>query len=712
MSSSLSSNQGSTANPPRPRAYPLTVDQLNRTKYFGRDFFTFYDDMIFRIQSVFFETFSNFINSDPAMMMVDMTCWAMDLLSFYLDRRSTEAYLATMRERRSVSIQTRTVGYKMYGAVPATVDLQVTLDETYPMAVTYASGFQWEDASGFIWESVTDLTFLAGEVGPKTVTIREGETRAQTFVSDGAINQKLELSIPDDMALAWESETVYVGVTLWTRYEFIPYEDTNSYETDYNGKPPAIVFGDGTTGNIPTAGDTITTSYIRSRGAAGRILADRMEGPLSPLVIAGTTIAQTVTNLLSSSGGDNAEDLRRAKALAPTVYKARDVNIIREDYVARATAYASSAYGVVTMAQAYSPRSAAGDVELIACMDKIRNGLLYYTGLIYSELVGAVGDLGLAESYLLGLDAALTTAISSITTADGAFDDISTEITDILTATGIMETQLLGLEGVLDASVAAGHMTSPGERNAAQAYIDQVRTQKSAVEGSSTTIGTEVTSGKNALSGATSAVGTAQSASTLAQSSVADAKDHVEQAQVYVTHLDDDVNEALDCIYNHVDELLGDDCTANLVVVPILSTDLDGYYTAPTLSLIDAVQAHLDERKGVTQTVNVVDGSFYLVPADITVTLGVFRGYIGEEIVALVDRNIRAILKKREFGLNLYKSEIHDQCDAVDGVDYSNVTVTGPTTHLDAQGNLVIDEKETITLGTLTIDYVVSNPPE
>jgi len=148
------------------------------------------------------------------------------------------------------------------------------------------------------------------------------------------------------------------------------------------------------------------------------------------------------------------------------------------------------------------------------------------------------------------------------------------------------------------------------------------------------------------------------------------------------------------------------------VTVPILSTDANGYYTAPTSSLMVAVKAYLDQRKEVTQTVNVVDGSFYLVAAEITITLGVIRGYIGEEIVSIVDRQVRSILKKRKFGLSLYKSEIHDECDSIDGVDFSNVTITGPTTHVNANGNLVVSERETITLGTLTLDYEISNPPE
>jgi len=704
------SAQGSTATPPRPRAYPISRDDLNRTKYFGRDFFTFYDDVIFRVQTVFFSTFNNFVASDPAIMLVDVTCWAMDLLSFYLDRKASEAYLETARTREAVSIMTRTIGYKMYGAVPATVDLQVTLDQSYAFVVTYPKGFQWKDTSGNIWENVTALTFLPGEVGPKTVSIREGETKTENFVSDGSVSQRFELGVPDDKALAWESDEVYVGVTLWTRHDFLTYEATNQYEVDYNGKPPAVVFGDGITGNIPPSAATITVKYIQTLGASGRILADRITETVDPLVVGGNTIEQTVTNPLPSGGGDNAEDLIRAKTLAPQVYRARDVNITRPDYIARATAYASAAYGTVAMAQAYTARSASGDVALADCLNIIRNGLLYYSGLIATELAAAIGNEGLITIYFMGLDAALAEAVTYLGQVDGNLNDILAASTSILGSTATQEIQIQGLEGLLAGWVAALIIT-PAQEAAALVFIGQIRAAKSGVEGQVGIVNAEVTASKSLVSTATSRIGTAQSASTLAQAQLALMKGHVQQAQTYVLNLDDDVNSGLDCIYNHVDEILSEDCKANLVVVPILSTDADGFYTAPTLSLIAAVQAYLEERKEVTQTVNVVDGSFYLVPAQIVITLGVIRGYIGEEIVAVADRNIRSILKKRAFGLNLYRSEIHDQCDDIDGVDFSNIRITGPSDHLDGSGNLVVDEKETITLGTLTISYVISNPP-
>jgi hypothetical protein len=703
------SSQGSTATPPRPRAYPISRDDLNRTKYFGRDFFTFYDDVIFRIQTVFFATFQNFVNSDPALMLVDQTCWAMDLLSFYLDRKASEAYLDTARTREAVSIMTRTIGYKMYGAVPATVDLQVTLDQTYAFVVTYPKGFQWQDASGNVWENVTALTFLPGEVGPKTVSIREGTTKTENFVSDGSISQRFELGVPADKALAWESDEVYVGVTLWTRHDFLTYEATNQYEVDYNGKPPAVVFGDGITGNIPPSSSSITVRYIETLGAGGRVLADRITEAVEPLVIAGNTIEQTVTNPLPSAGGDNAEDLIRAKTLAPQVYRARDVNITRPDYIARATAYSSAAYGTVAMAQAYTARSAASDVALADCMNIIRNGVLYYSGLIATELAAAIGNVGLIESYFLGLDAYLSEAITLLGQVDTNLDDILGATGSILGSTATQEVQIQLLEANLDSLVPVP--LPQVTRDALQIFINQIRVAKSGVESQVQVINSEVTSSKVTLASAVSRVGTAQSASTAAQVQLALMKGHVQQAQVYVLNLDDDVNAGLDCIYNHVDEILSDDCKANLVVVPILSTDVDGFYTAPTLSLIAAVQAYLEDRKEVTQTVNVVDGSYYLVPAQIQVTLGVERGYIGEELVAVVDRNIRAILKKRSFGLNLYRSEIHDQCDSTDGVDFSNIRITGPSDHLDSNGNLIVNERETITLGTLTISYVISNPP-
>lgn len=713
---SASTSQGSTANPPSPRAYPLTRDQLNRTKFFGRDFFTFYDDMIYRIQTVFFDTFNNFISSDPAMMLVDMTCWAMDMLSFYVDRKATEVYLLTARTRNAISIQTRTIGYKMFGAVPATVDLQVTLDQTYAFVVTYPTGFQWIDSSGNIWENLTDLTFLPGEVGPKTTTIREGATKTETFVSDGAINQRYELDVADNKAMSWESDSVKVGFTGWTRYDFLPYEDVNAYEVDYNGKPPSVVFGDGVTGNIPPSLDTITVQYVETLGAAGRILADRMSAPVNPLVIAGTTIEQTIINNNPSSGGDNAEDLLRAKALAPQVYKARGVNITRPDYVARSTGYSSSAYGTVTMAQAYTARSAAGDVTLNGCLNQIRNGLLYYNGLLDADIAAAEADLDLilgptgTTGYAAEVSGHVNQLLLILGNLDDLLDDMIGDVSDVQASAGVQEVQMEGLESLLDSWV-PGSITTP-QRNAAQNFIDQIRTQKINIENYMGTFSSRIIDAKSEVVDGQTEVADANTALNSLGLSVADVRAHLESAATNSSLLSTDVNDALDCIYAHVDYILSDDCKANLVVVPILSTDADGFYTAPTLSLMAAVQTYLEDRKEVTQTVEVVDGSFYLVPAEITVNLGVYRGYIGEEIVAIVDRNIRAILKKRAFGLNLYKSEIHDQCDKVDGVDFSNVTITGPITHLDSEGNLVIDEKETITLGTLSIDYEVSNPPE
>lgn len=707
----MANGTGSASNPPLPRAYRLTLDELNRTRYFGRDFFTFYDDVVFRIQTAFFTTFQNFIASDPAMMLVDMACWSMDLLSFYLDRRSTETYLATMRERRSVSIQTRTIGYKMHGAVPATVDLEVTLDEAYAFVVTYPKGWQWDDASGGVWESLTDLIFLPGELGPKTVTLREGETKIETFVSDGTISQRYDLSVPADMALAWESDEVRVGATQWNRADFLPYMAGNYYEVDYNGRPPWILFGDGITGNIPAAGDTITARYVRTRGAAGRILAERIEGPRTPLVIGGTQIKESVVNPLPSNGGDNAEDLRRAKSLAPLVYKARDVNITRSDYVARATGYSSSAYGAVTMAQAYAARSAASDVALTMCVDQIRNGLLYYSGLIGTDMAEALADIALVFGHLNDVEDEIASAGTHAAAADGDFDDVTTQTTAVRVATSTQEVALQALEGILDGWLAALKINA-GERAAAQGQIDLVRTQKTQIEGAMGIVASAVTDGKTEIAALQTDLSQASAAEILASARLTDAGSHVSQGQTHAASLSNGVNGALDCIESHVDSILSDDCKANLVIVPILSTSADGFYAPPTLSLIAAVQDHLDQRKEVTQTVEVVDGSYYLVPAQIEVELGVLRGYIGEEIVAVVDRNVKAILRKRRFGLNLYQSDIHDQCDSVDGVDHSNVRITGPADHLDADGNLVVSEQETITLGALSITYVVSNPPE
>jgi hypothetical protein len=156
----------------------------------------------------------------------------------------------------------------------------------------------------------------------------------------------------------------------------------------------------------------------------------------------------------------------------------------------------------------------------------------------------------------------------------------------------------------------------------------------------------------------------------------------------------------------HLQGLFSADCKANLVNVPILVTDSTGFYTGPSSGLINSVQDYLDGIKDVTHQVSVVSGSSLLIYADITAAVSIKFGYVVSEIVANLEFGIDSLLKNRAFAAPLYLSDLYWIADEIAGIDHITVEITGPTTNLDANGNLIPQQLQIVTKGTVTITQV------
>jgi hypothetical protein len=166
------------------------------------------------------------------------------------------------------------------------------------------------------------------------------------------------------------------------------------------------------------------------------------------------------------------------------------------------------------------------------------------------------------------------------------------------------------------------------------------------------------------------------------------------------------VGTELDNIFNHVDALLSADCSANLVSVPILTKNAAGFYAAPTLGLQQALQAYLDARKEVTQSVKVTSGEDKLRRPVITLRVGVALGYSESVVSAGVQTVVDGLLRDRLFGESLYVSDLDGEVrDNVAGVAFVNPVIVGwndadgvlQTEGLDGDGNLIIQASEVIT---------------
>jgi len=697
---------------------PLTIDSpqalVNRVRFSGKDFFTFVDDLISRIQLLFVTEFNDFISSGTGQMLIDMTSWAAETLSFYIDRQATESYLETARFRRSVNRLCRQVGYKMNSASSSSVDLEITLTEARAFDVPIPVGFQFQGPNELVFEATETITFPAGEgptSTPRTLSVREGTTKIQKFKGTGEKNQRFRLTPSEGKWVAGEV-SVTVDGAVWDESVFISYDATDQYEIDYNSEPSVLRFGDGVAGNVPASGVDVVVTYVETSGANGKVLQGTINDVVTPLVVAFTDIGLNVTNPDGSSGGSPPESLESAKSNAPLYFAARDVAVVESDYIALSQGYSDPVAGSVAVAQAFVALGAEDDLTLQGLLDSIRAT----TGALESTVNGYVsqGDTDLStisslRSDISSQNTAIGTALSNIeTAADNASDntiDAQTEATKI-------EGDVTAVTAYVNTFAAGATQIQDPEKTALLNMLSGISSKASAAKGYGDTVLTEL----GTLESERGAAETAQVAIVADLVSMATAITSLQtQLDSIETTMGTDFETAIEndlqAIYDHVDTFLASDCQSNLVQVPILAYDADGFYTSPSTALIRSLENYLDSRKEVTQVVDVVSGEAFLVEAVITGTLGIIEGYVQATVISNVRSAIYDVLRNRAFGASLRLSDIYTSIQpdpqtgvgGVEGVQYAIFSIDGPSEFLDSNGNLIITKERVITLGSLAI---------
>jgi hypothetical protein len=798
------------------------VANLNRVQYAGLDFPTIFDDLRSELQTKFAGEFNDFALSSLAIMLTDLSAYGLDTLSFYLDRRASDAYLETAQTRKAVARLARQLGYKMGGAVSSSTDLSVRVTNAVNFLVTIPQGFQFKGPNGLIFEVAQGVTIAPLTVAAVAVPVYEGETIAETFIGNGQPNQVFQLSsVPAGKSVVQGSAKVLVNGATFAEAEFLPITGGQYFELGYNDDPATVRFGDGTVSqtDIPAQGATISVSYIASSGQAGQVSANTITSVVTPLVINTVTVPLTVTNPEAAVGGDNPESLERTKVLAPQVYKSRQVAITQSDYVALSTAFADPLFGRVAVAQAYSTRSANSDLELQSLLQDVRDTISPVKAAVDAQVVAlgvqteaitlALADITTANADIVtqrgiinnivdsttgtavtNLQAAAntttvstsrcvsgTTATSLIPAATGVttqttasfvqpapLNDVTVFVSDIANLT-IGQTVTVSTGGALTGGtytvktvptttsvlltlVTAGPTTPAGTvvasgselsstptdalTNATQTLLQSLFSDiytdlgsiSSNVRSAITSIGNVEAANDLILAGTgsiTTSVGTAQAAVNVVNGTVSPAITAAVVPLSVTGTATGTVNLDLAAIADHVDGILSANCSANLVTVPILTKDADGFYVGPSVGLKNSLQSYLDARKSVTQSVVVTSGAQAIVKAVISLQVGVLQGFSEQVVAASVTSAMNGLLKSRLFGVSLYRSDIVQIVQAVEGVSFVNPIITGYldpltpsvtlTDKIDAFGNLIINKEEVVSKGSISISTVVRTSP-
>ena len=94
--------------------------------YTSKDFSTIKADLIEYTKSYFPNTYKDFNETSPGMMLIELSSYVGDVLSYYIDYNYKENLLATATEKRNVRRLSEFLGYKVPNKTPSVVRLKVT----------------------------------------------------------------------------------------------------------------------------------------------------------------------------------------------------------------------------------------------------------------------------------------------------------------------------------------------------------------------------------------------------------------------------------------------------------------------------------------------------------------------------------------------------------------------------------------------------------
>ena len=107
---------------------PLDKSWKNNKKdinYVGKDFATLKQNLIDFTKTYFPNTYSDFNESSPGMVFVEMASYIGDVLSFYQDTQLKESLLYHATERKNVMSIAQSFGYKPKVTAPAVTTITV-----------------------------------------------------------------------------------------------------------------------------------------------------------------------------------------------------------------------------------------------------------------------------------------------------------------------------------------------------------------------------------------------------------------------------------------------------------------------------------------------------------------------------------------------------------------------------------------------------------
>lgn len=283
---------------------------------------------------------------DFGVIMLELFAYAADVMSYYGDRITQEAYLPTATQRLSLINIAATLGYTPSNGVPATGTVTFQTENpgppvTVPAGTQVASSFSIASTGEpAIYETQADVLVDGNGGTASGVAVIQGETETGIPIgtSSGAVGQQFTLP-----QLGVQDGTVQIFVQTadvpeqWFQIDFLvdagPDDKVFSVTTDQTGATN-VNFGDNVNGVIPGLGFAISAGYRVIIGAAGNLPAGAVATVVNEIPgISIPRLADNITpNTSAMAGGSDPETNDQIRKNAPAAYRAQYRAVSPQDF--------------------------------------------------------------------------------------------------------------------------------------------------------------------------------------------------------------------------------------------------------------------------------------------------------------------------------------------------------------------------------------------
>jgi hypothetical protein len=201
----------------------------SNVNYLNKDFQSLKTSLMNYAKSYFPNSYRDFNEASPGMMLLEMNAYVGDVLNFYIDQQYRELLLPLAEERRNVITLAKMFGYKVKPIVPAYVDLTFTSEvnalTSDASKIDYSNAGTFDAGIEITSDSNTEVIFTTLEPIDFQITgSADGDTIGETAGSGLAQTYTLTRNVK---AVSAKQKTISFQVGVPEKFKTLTIPDTN-----------------------------------------------------------------------------------------------------------------------------------------------------------------------------------------------------------------------------------------------------------------------------------------------------------------------------------------------------------------------------------------------------------------------------------------------------------------------------------------------------